>query len=274
MALSPAAFHYVRDLVRAESAISLPDGKEYLVEARLAPVAEREGLSSVAELVDRLVLGKPGLRDDVVQAMTTNETSFFRDLHPFQALRDVVLPEAIAANGGRRLRLWSAAASTGQEAYSLAMLVQEHFAAVPDVTILGTDLSRDVLARATAGRFSQLEVNRGLPAALLVRYFERSGAEYLVKPDLRRRVEFRQLNLARPWPPIPQMDVVLLRNVLIYFDPPARLAVLDQVARVLAPGGVLFLGGTETTYGLTEGWERVLVGRTSFYRPATATGAS
>jgi chemotaxis protein methyltransferase CheR len=142
------------------------------------------------------------------------------------------------------------------------------------VTILATDLSRDVLARAAAGRFSQLEVNRGLPAAKLVRWFERSGAEYHVKDELRGRVEFRQLNLARPWPSLPQMDVVLLRNVLIYFDVDAKRQVLAQVSRVLAPGGVLFLGGAETTYGLDDGWERVQVGRTSFYRPTKAGGPS
>ncbi len=273
MALRPEAFDYVRQLVRAESAISLHDGKEYLVEARLAPIAEREGLASVAALVDRLPGATVSLRDDVVQAMTTNETSFFRDVHPFEALRDEVLPAAVAASGGRRLRLWSAAASTGQEAYSLAMLVQGHFPQVADVTILATDLSRDVLARAAAGRFTQMEVNRGLPAALLVRHFQRVGAEYVVNEPLRRRVEFRQLNLSRPWPSLPQMDVVLLRNVLIYFDAPVKRQVLSQVSRVLAPGGVLFLGGAETTYGLDDGWERVQVGRTSFYRPAAAGGA-
>jgi chemotaxis protein methyltransferase CheR len=272
MSLTPTEFGYVQQLVRDESAISLSPGKEYLVEARLAPLAEREGLSSVAALIDRLPGASAALRHDVVQAMTTNETSFFRDVHPFEALRETVLPAAVAANGGRRLRLWSAAASTGQEAYSLAMLVAEHFAHVPDVTILGTDLSRDVLARAAAGRFTQLEVNRGLPAAKLVRWFERSGAEYHVKDELRRRVEFRELNLSRPWPPLPQMDVVLLRNLLIYFDLPAKQQVLAQVSRVLAPGGVLFLGGAETTYGLDDGWERVQVGRTSFYRPARAGG--
>ena len=272
MSLTPSAFGYVQQLVRAESAISLNPGKEYLVEARLAPLAEREGLASVAALVERLPGAPEALRDDVVQAMTTNETSFFRDVHPFEALRDDVLPAALAANGGRRLRLWSAAASTGQEAYSLAMLLAEHFAHVTDAQILATDLSRDVLARAAAGRFTQLEVNRGLPAAMLIRWFERSGAEYHVKEELRRRVDFRQLNLSRPWPALPQMDIVLLRNVLIYFDAPAKRAVLTQVSRVLAPGGVLFLGGAETTYGLDDGWERVQVGRTSFYRPAVGGG--
>ena len=272
MSLPPERFEYVRRLVAAESALALTEAKAYLVEARLAPIAEREGFDSVDELVARLPAAAPSLRDDVVQAMTTNETSFFRDTHPFEALREVVIPERLAANGGR-LSLWSAAASTGQEAYSLAMLVADHFPAA-QVTILATDLSRDVLARAQQGLFNQLEVNRGLPVSMLVRHFERDGTSWRVSPDIRRRVQFRQLNLARPWTAtVPRTDVVLLRNVLIYFDTPAKQAVLGQVARVLAPGGVLFMGGTETTYGLDEGWQCVRVGRTSFYRPARTVGA-
>ena len=266
MSLSLTAFDFVRRLVAEESALALGEGKSYLVEARLAPIAEREGCDSVEELVGRLRVATPALREDVVQAMTTNETSFFRDVHPFEALRKVVFPELLDKNGGR-LSLWSAAASTGQEAYSLAMLVADHFPTAR-VTILATDLSRDVLARASHGVFTQMEVNRGLPAALLVRHFERDGASWRAREALRKGVDFRQLNLARPWPLLPRMDVVFLRNVLIYFDPPAKRAVLTQTARVLAPGGVLFLGGAETTYGLDDTWERVQVERTAFYRPA------
>lgn len=266
MSLPRSDFDYVRRLVSQESALALGEDKSYLVEARLTPIAEREGCDSVGDLVRRLPDAPAALRDDVVQAMTTNETSFFRDVHPFDALRDVVLPAVLRANNGR-LSMWSAAASTGQEAYSLAMLVADHFVTAR-TSILATDLSKDVLARATAGVFSQLEINRGLPAALLVRHFHRDGAGWRINDDVRRRVEFRPLNLARPWPLLPPMDVVLLRNVLIYFDAAAKRAVLDQVARVLAPGGVLFMGGAETTYGLDDGWERIGVGRTSFYRPA------
>jgi chemotaxis protein methyltransferase CheR len=244
----------------------LDDGKEYLVEARLAPVAEREGVGSVAELIGRVRTGAPSLREDVVSAMTTNETSFFRDLHPFEALRTTILPQVLDANGGRSLAMWSAAASTGQEAYSLALLVAEHFPSVPSVTILGTDLSRDVLERAAAGRFTQLEVNRGLPAALLVRHFERHGREWQVKPSIRRMVTFRQLNLTRSLPPLPPMDVVFLRNVLIYFDLPTRAQVLRAVAGVLRPEGYLFLGGAETTHNIHDGYEVVRCGRTVVFR--------
>jgi chemotaxis protein methyltransferase CheR len=265
VSLSASDFDFVRELASRESALALSDEKGYLVEARLAPIAEREGYGSVTELVARLRTRPSALCTDVVHALTTNETSFFRDVHPFDALRDVLLPAAIAARG--RASVWSAASSTGQEAYSVAMIAATSFPAAA-VSILATDLSRAVLDRAGDGRFSQLEVNRGLPAPMLVRHFERDGSRWRIRADIRRRVQFRELNLARPWPILPRMDVVLLRNVLIYFDPPARRAALAQVMRVLNPGGVLLLGSAETTYGVADGWERVQVGRTLFYRPA------
>jgi chemotaxis protein methyltransferase CheR len=267
MGLRAEDFDYVRRLVLEHSALALGEGKSYLVEARLARLAEREGLSSVTELIQQLRTAAGALSDDVVEAMTTNVTSFFRDVHPFDALRDEVLPHAIEHSAGRTVRVWSAACSTGQEAYSVAMLVVDHFPGA-DVSILATDLSRDVLSRAEQGIFSQLEVNRGLPVPLLVKHFEREGAGWRIKPELRRLVEFRQFNLSRAWPTLPTMDIVLLRNVLIYFDTDAKRAVLGQVGRVLAPDGVLLLGGAETTYGLDDGWERVQLGRTSVYRAA------
>lgn len=255
--VSLADFDYVRKLVYEHSSISLDDSKEYLVEARLAPIARREGLPSVTALVRRLRDGGSRLRDDVVAAVATNETTFFRDMHPFDALRDVVIPEVLAANGGRTLALWSAAASTGQEAYSMAMLVRDHFPHVPNVTILGTDFAADVLARARIGTFSQLEVGRGLPARLLVKHFERHGREWQVSEEIRRMVTFRQQNLARPLDGVPAMDIVFLRNVLIYFDVATKAQVLQRVGKVLRPGGYLFLGGSETTYGIDESFERV-----------------
>jgi chemotaxis protein methyltransferase CheR len=255
--VSLADFDYVRKLVYEHSAIALDDSKEYLVEARLAPIARREGLPSVTALVRRLRDGEARLRHDVVEAVATNETTFFRDVHPFDALRDVVIPEVLAANGGRSLAIWSAAASTGQEAYSLAMLVREHFSHVPNVTILGTDFALDVLIRARIGRYTQLEVGRGLPARLLVKHFVRHGREWQVSDELRHMVTFRQLNLSRPLDGMPSMDIVFLRNVLIYFDTPTKAQVLQRVAKVLHPGGYLFLGGSETTYGIDDSFERV-----------------
>ena len=255
--VSLADFDFVRKLVYEHSAIALDDSKEYLVEARLAPIARREGLSSVTELVRRLRSGEPRLRHDVVAAVATNETTFFRDVHPFDALRDVLIPEVLAANGGRSLALWSAATSTGQEAYSLAILVREHFPHVPNVTILGTDFASDVLARARTGRFSQLEVNRGLPVRLLVKHFVQDGTHWQLKDDIRRMVTFRQLNLAQPLKCMPPIDIVFLRNVLIYFDVATKAQVLQRVANVLRPGGYLFLGGSETTYGIDDSFELV-----------------
>jgi len=269
MGVSAVDFHYVRDLVAADSGLSLSEDKEYLVDTRLALLAEREGLDSVSDLIERVRCGAPGLRQDVVEALATHETLFFRDLHPFEALRTEIIPALLRANGGRRLAMWSAATSAGQEAYSLALLVREHFPAVADVSILATDISRQVLARAQAAEFSQLEVNRGLPAALLVKHFDRHGLMWRLHDDVRRMVTFRQVNLARALPEIPPMDVVLLRNVIIYFAPEAKKALLERVAGVLSKGGYLFLGGAETTYGLTDRYEQIQIGRSICYRLAS-----
>ena len=264
--VSFADFDFVRRLVYEHSAIALDDTKDYLVGARLAPVARREGLGSVTELVRSLRSGETRLRDEVIAAMATNETTFFRDIHPFEALADFVIPDVLGGNGGRSLTMWSGAASTGQEPYSMAMIVRERFPAVPNVHILGTDLSDDVLARARAGRFPQLEVNRGLPTRLLVKYFTHDGAAWQLTDSIREMVTFRRMNLARPFDVLPAMDVIFLRNVLIYFDTPTKMDVLRRVSQVLRPGGYLFLGGAETTYGIDESFERVYAGKTVFYR--------
>jgi len=256
-------FELVRSLVLERSAIAL-DGKEYLVEARLAPLVEREGLGSVADLARLLRSGSTRLSDEVVEAMTTNETSFFRDVHPFEALRTSIMPSLLDANG--RVDLWSAGAATGQEAYSIALMVAEHFPSRPGISILATDLSRAVLERAKAGVFTQMEVNRGLPAALLVKYFERSGREWCLRPQVRSQVTFKQLNLVGSLASVPPMDIIMLRNVLIYFEPAVKKQVLDKVARVLRPGGYLFLGSAETTYGVHDGFERLELGRAICYR--------
>jgi chemotaxis protein methyltransferase CheR len=266
MTVSTADSSYVRQLVQDQSSIILGEDKVYLIEARLAPLARREGLGSVAELINVLRSGKAGLRDEVVGALATNETWFFRDLHPFEALRDHVIPAVLAANGNECLSMWSAAASTGQEAYSLALLVLEHFPDVPHPTILGSDLSEDVLERARAGCFSQFEVNRGLPVSLLVKYFSQQGLRWQLDDRVRAMVTFRQLNLGRSLPTMPAMDVILLRNVMIYFEPPTRAEVLERIVRVLRPGGYLLLGSTETTYGLGSMFQRVQFGKSTCYQ--------
>jgi chemotaxis protein methyltransferase CheR len=265
-AVTPADFEYVRGLVHAQSALALADGKEYLVEARLRPIVKREGLASVAALVGQLRQGSADLRTDVVEAMATNETSFFRDVRPFDLLRDQIIPAVLRDRPGGGIRIWSAGTSTGQEAYSLAMLLLEHFPRVSPASILATDLGHDVLERARSGSFSQLEVNRGLPAALLVRYFRRHGLRWEVAEPVRSLLTFRQVNLARPLKGLPLMDVVLLRNVLIYFDDTTKAEVLARVAGVTRPGGYLILGSAETQRGMDTSYERVTTDRTVCYR--------
>jgi chemotaxis protein methyltransferase CheR len=266
MPVTAADFEYVRRVVADDSAMALSDGKEYLVRTRLEPVAQREGLGSVVELIDRLRGGAPELRRQVVEALVTHETMFFRDVHPFDALRQEVIPALSRANGGRGLSFWSAATSTGQEAYSIALLIREHFPLLTSPTILATDISDQVLVRARKARFSQLEVGRGLPVALLLKHFDQLGREWQLHNDVRNMVAFHQLNLARPLPRIPSMDVVFLRNVLIYFDASAKAALLERVSRILRPGGYLFLGGAESTCGLEASYQRVQIGKSISYR--------
>ncbi len=278
MALSATDFDFVRRLVRQVAGIALEDDKGYLVEARLCGLAQRRGYGSPADLLAGLRAGAgDGLRQQVVEAMTTNETSFFRDVHPFEGLRQVVLPELIRRRSAeRRLHVWCGACSTGQEPYSLAMLLREHFPALAgwDVRIRGTDLSAEVLERARQGRYTQAEVNRGLPARLLVKYFRKDGPDWRLNDEIRSAVEFAPLNLVGAWPALPPLDLVLLRNVLIYFDVAAKKEILARVRRVLRPDGYLFLGGAETTLNVDDAYERVALPRSSCYRPAAAPARS
>lgn len=273
--LGPAEFDFLRGLVRERSAIVLEPGKEYLVESRLVPLLRDRQLPSLATLAAALRADPRGeLERAVVEAMTTNETSFFRDHHPFEALQHRLLPELIAARASeRRLRFWSNACSSGQEAYSLAMLLAEHFPGLRawDVSILATDLSRDMVRRTQQASYGQLEMNRGLPAPLLVKYFDRQGTRWQVKPDLRRWVQAREMNLMEGWPPLPRFDVIFLRNVLIYFDLDTKRAILRRARQALRPDGFLLLGSAETTVMVDDAWERVVVGGSVTYR---AGGAS
>jgi chemotaxis protein methyltransferase CheR len=268
MTLNPQEFAYVSDLVRRNSAIVLETGKEYLVEARLLPLARQAGVSTVSEFVSRAQhRPEPGIHEKIVDALTTNETSWFRDASPFQALTGTVLPDLVSARAsGRSLRVWSAACSSGQEPYTLAMVMQDFLPAGWRYEIMATDISQEMLSRAEAGKFSQLEVNRGLPAPLLVRHFERDGTNWRISPALRRTVTFKRLNLAAALPPMVQFDVVFLRNVLIYFDVETKRQVLARIASMLRPDGWLFLGAAETTIGIDDRFERVATGRTSAYR--------
>jgi chemotaxis protein methyltransferase CheR len=268
--MSAADFEFISTVVRKDSAIVLERGKEYLVESRLLPVARQSGSASISALVQKLRRSPTSpLRAQVIEAMTTNETSFFRDAHPFTALSDTVIPELMAARRGQRaLNIWCAAASSGQEPYSIAMLLADAMAKEPGwrARIVATDISQQMLDRTQAGLYSQLEVNRGLPAQLLVKHFRRAGTHWQVSDELRRMVETRILNLDAPWPMLPQMDIVFLRNVLIYFDIPTKQRILARVRSVMRPDGYLFLGGAETTLNLDAAFERVQIGRAPAYR--------
>lgn len=277
MELTAPEFDFLREFIFDRSAILLEPGKEYLVESRLAPIVRQEELGSYGGLID--VLKRPNsarVRELVVDAMTTNETSFFRDGHPWDSLRDELLPELIEARAiQRRLTFWCAASSSGQEPYSLAILIREHFPDVAklwNVQILGTDLSAKMVERASAGKFSQLEVNRGMPARMLVKHFTRVGADWQINEDLRRMVDIRRGNLieANSWTQIPAVDAVLVRNVLIYFDRQTRAEILERVRDRLRPDGFLMLGSSETAVGVDGRYERRQVGKTVLFHPLVA----
>ena len=268
-------FTYLQQLLLEHAGILLEAEKKYLAEARLAPLAAQEGFESIEALLDSVQAGEGSgqLERKVIEAMTNSETSFFRDLHPFEALRKLVIPELIARRAAERtLNIWCAATASGQEPYSIAMLLREHFPQLHGwkVTLIASDISEAMLSRARAGAYNQIEINRGLPAALLVRYFRRTDGEWQIHEELRRAIDFRRVNLTAAWPFMPTMDIIFLRNVLIYFDVPTKKAILARVRQVLAPDGYLLLGGAETTMGLDDSFQRIQTGKSAFYRPAAA----
>ncbi len=271
MSISPIDFDYLRKLMAEHTAIVLDAGKEYIAESRLAHLVVQEGFDSVPELIRTLRSNSFDiLHRKVVNAMTNNETWFFRDLVPFDALRNTILPAVIAARAQeRRLCIWCAACSSGQEPYSVAMLLRENFPELRgwSVRLLATDISSSVLERAQRGHYSQLEINRGLPAPLLARYFTREGLDWVIADEIRRTVEFRLFNLAEPWKEYPSCDLVLIRNVLIYFDVATKKTILGRMRRSLRSDGYLLLGGAETTLNLDDKYERVQYGTTAYYRP-------
>lgn len=269
--LSRTDFDYLCRIVRDDSAIVLDTDKIYLVETRLLAMVRREGFDEPGAML-AVARTRSDLRTRLVEAMTTNETSFFRDAHPFQVLRTHIIPERVAARGtDRQLNIWCAACSSGQEPYSLAMLLRENF---PDlvrdwtIRIVATDLSGEMLNRARSGTFGQLEINRGLPVRYLVKYFTKSGLEWTIRHDIRGMVEFRSLNLIGPWANMPAFDIVLLRNALIYFDLDARRQILSRMKRLLRPGGWLLLGSAETTMGVDETFVRDTIGKVAVFRAA------
>ena len=271
--INSGTFDFLCNFIREKSAIVLEPSKAYLVESRLNPVARENGLASLDELVT--ALKKPINREisrQVIDAMTTNESSFFRDLQPFEALKTVIIPELIEKRAKERtLNVWSNACSSGQEVYSIAMLLRESFPALGGwkVRLIASDLSTAILKKAQEGIFNQTEVNRGLPMPMLLKYFNKSGIQWQIKEEVRKSIEFREVNLIESWPPtLPAMDIVFLRNVLIYFSPETKTTILNKVHRILKPDGCLFLGGAETTMNLDTKFVRSPVGKSTCYRPS------
>ncbi|MAI30494.1 MAG: protein-glutamate O-methyltransferase CheR [Rubripirellula sp.] len=270
MTIRPDTFAYIRDALHRRTAIHLTENKEYLVETRLSMLARRNGHRNVDALVDQLrIPGSSVQWHEVVDAMTTNETSFFRDVTPFDVLRDKVLP-ALTGNTPttKKLHVWSAASASGQEAYSIAMLWDELRDQYPgwDLEILATDISHNMLERGRDGSYSELEILRGVSGRRLGRHFHRVGDRWQINQDLKKHVDFQYLNLIHAWPTLPKMDMVFIRNVLVYFDHPTKCNLFAKVRKILKPNGFLFLGGAESALTIDDQFERVFDSGGSCYR--------
>lgn len=264
-------FSYIQKLVFDKSANVIESGKEYLAEIRLLPIFRSEGCESIHELVSKMRMNQSeDLKDKVVEAMTTNETLFFRDAQPYEALKRVVIPSLMEKNKTyRTINIWSAACSTGQEPYSIAMLICENFPSLLDwnVKIIASDIAKKVIERAHEGIYSQLEVNRGLPPELLAKHFKKVGSDWQISEKIKNMVEYKEINLAKTWPPsLPLLDIIFMRNVMIYFDIPTKKNIFKKLAHLIKSESYLFLGGAETTMNLSESFERITADKTSFYQ--------
>lgn len=252
--MSSKDFSVIASFLKDRSGLIIGEDKTYLLETRLSAILREHKIAGLSGLADILRQpGSPAVKDKVVDAMTTNETSFFRDNHPFDTLRQSLIPGLIERRAGSRsLRIWSAACSTGQEPYSLAMMMKDNFPILAGwrIEIIATDLSPTVLDRARTGLYSTFEVQRGLPIQMLVRHFDQEEPNWRIKPEIRRTVNFRPLNLLEDFSSLGQFDIVLCRNVLIYFDQPTKTQILNGIARRIVPDGALLLGGAESVFGL------------------------
>lgn len=252
--MTPSDYEYLRRLLKERSGLDLSADKQYLVESRLAPLARKEGLPGIGELVQRMKGGADALVVEVVEAMTTNETFFFRDKIPFDHFKEALLPALIQARAARRsIRIWCAASSTGQEPYSIAMIVKEMPALSGWRTeIVATDLSQAVLEKSKSGVFSHFEVQRGLPIQMLVKHFKQNGDLWQLNPEIRAMVQHKQLNLLQDFSHLGTFDVIFCRNVLIYFDQNTKAAIFDRMSRMIEPDGALVLGAAESVVGITD----------------------
>ena len=266
--MTPLDYEFLRKFLKERSGLDLSSDKQYLVESRLLPLARRFGLSGITELVGKIKTGSDTLTTEVVEAMTTNETFFFRDKIPFDNLRETILPDLLRARASRRsLRIWSAASSTGQEPYSIAMCLKACAALAGwRIEIIATDISQAVLEKARAGIFSQFEVQRGLPIQMLVKHFTQVGDLWQLNADIRAMVQHRQLNLLQDFSHLGTFDAIFCRNVLIYFDPDTKSAIFDRLAKVLEPDGILTLGAAESVVGISDAFKPYPEKR-GLYRP-------
>jgi len=274
--MTPPDYEYLRKLLKDHSGLDLSSDKQYLIESRLLPLSRKAGLSDIGELVQKVKGGSASLTTQVVEAMTTNETFFFRDKIPFEHFRNAIMPEILQARAGRKsIRIWCAAGSTGQEPYSLAMCLKEMGATLAGfrVEILATDLSQEVLEKSKAGIYSQFEVQRGLPIQLLVKYFKQIGELWQINPDIRAMVSHRQLNLLHDFSQLGVFDVIFCRNVLIYFDQDTKINIFNRLAKAIEADGFLALGAAETVVGLTETF-KPHPERRGLYRPNGARAVS
>ena len=274
--MTPPDYEYLRKLLKDRSGLDLSADKQYLIESRLLPLSRKSGLAGISELVQKMKGGSADITTQVVEAMTTNETFFFRDKVPFDHFRDSIMPEILQARASRKtLRIWCAAGSTGQEPYSLAMCLKEMGAALSGwrVEILATDLSQEVLEKSRAGIYSQFEVQRGLPIQMLVKYFRQTGELWQINPDIRAMVQHRQLNLLHDFSQLGVFDVIFCRNVLIYFDQDTKINIFGRLAKAMEGDGFLVLGAAETVVGLTDVF-KPFPDKRGLYRPSGARAGS
>jgi chemotaxis protein methyltransferase CheR len=267
-------YEYLRKILKERSGLDLSADKQYLVESRLVPLARKAGLPGIPELVAKMKGDADRLTADVVEAMTTNETFFFRDKIPFDHLRDTILPALMQTRASRKLvRIWSAASSTGQEPYSIAMCLKEKAAQLAGwrFEIVATDLSQEVLEKSKAGIYSQFEVQRGLPIQLLVKYFTQTGELWQINADIRGMVQHRPLNLLQDFSHLGKFDVIFCRNVLIYFDQETKISIFERMHKVIEPDGMLMLGAAESVVGITDAF-RPYPDKRGLYQPNPARG--
>ena len=270
MSINSIDFKYIRQLLDQKTSVILPYDKVYFVESRLAPIASSENLNSVSQLITKL-RNNPlnDLHKRVIEALMTTETSFFRDNYPFEALQKFILPELISKQKMKSsLSIWSSACSSGQEPYSIAILLQEYFPVINNwnVSIIASDISEQMLELARIGRYNQHQVERGFSVYFQNKYFQRQGKEWQIIPEICRKVVFQQLNLCKKWNNLPKMDLIFLRNVLIYFNIETKRNILFKVRQLLKRDGYLFLGGGETTINIDDNFELVRFNRAICYR--------